>query len=316
MGLGILFPGQGSQHPGMFSDFRSPDAAHLAQEAAQLGRISFRNGWLTDSAAIFENTAAQPLMVGHSLGLWKMLGPLVPHPAAILGYSVGELAAASAAGALAPEAALRLATRRAKLMQDASDETQAMLAIRGHSADLQKAITEAGATIAIVNGRDHLVVAGRAKQIAWLQERLASQPLTLRLLRVTVASHSPLMAPAVAPFRKAVLAEARALQGPFLSAWNARRPATAEMLARALSEQIAAPLKWALTLQAALERGASAFLELGPGDQMTRIVRELLPGVPARSVIEFREMERAAEWAIRTVGGAALAENPITGRER
>lgn len=302
MGLAILFPGQGSQSPEMFAQLMQHGGSEgLIDQVLELTGLTLGPDGLSPPDGIFANSQAQPLIVGHGVALWSLLAPVLPRPVAILGYSVGELSAAHAAGALDTKNALTLARQRAQLMEAACNETQAMVAIRGFLAELLDMVEEAGAYPAIFIGPEHLVVAGTAEAVSRLSDRLASTAVTLRPLPVTVASHCPLMGPAVSRLLQAlgeVLAPPRL---PFISAWNARRAPTRQAMATALAEQIAAPVQWALAIEAALERGVKVFLELGPGDQMTRIVRDLHPRVPARSISEFKVPAAAADWVARAL---------------
>lgn len=301
MGLGIIFAGQGTQHPAMFQGLTGgPAAAPLIARTLAAAGLEERQGTLPEGDAIFRNRTAQPLVVGHALALWEELRDRLPTPAAVLGYSVGELAAASAAGVFAAEDAIALACRRAELMDAASDERQGMIAVRGRLPDLARQIEAAGAWIAIENGDAHSVAGGTAAAVARLTSALERMPLSIRRLSVTVASHTPLMQGAVEPFRQALdECGLKPPRLPFLAARNARRPRDANEAADALSAQIAETLRWKETLRAARERGVTAFLEIGPGDHMTRIVEEVLPGVPARSVQAFRSLDGISTWASR-----------------
>ncbi|MFV0245469.1 MAG: ACP S-malonyltransferase [Qingshengfaniella sp.] len=296
MGLAVIFPGQGSQTAAMFAPFAGTAAGGVLDQVLHLtGLVLDQQGHLP-AEAIFANRHAQPLAVAHGVGLWTVLAPLLPRPAAILGYSVGEISAAHAAGALSAEAAPALAVDRAGLMDGACAEPQAMLALRGRLDGLMDRVAEAGAYPAILNGPEHLVVAGTRVAVDRLTAGLGQTALTVRPLQVSVASHCPLMAPAVAGLRGLLDKILTRPRVPFIGAWNARRALTREALVTALAEQIAAPVRWASTLDAAIEHGARAFLEIGPGDQMTRIVRDLHPRMPARSLAEFRSPAGAAAW--------------------
>ncbi|MBS7781267.1 ACP S-malonyltransferase, partial [Acidovorax sp. CCYZU-2555] len=110
MSFALLFSGQGHQHPGMLPWLA--DDASVQATRARLGVADWRLA-LTDPAWAQRNDKAQVLLTGLSLAAWSQIAPLVAQPAAIAGYSVGELAAFSAAGVMDTPAALALAQQRA-----------------------------------------------------------------------------------------------------------------------------------------------------------------------------------------------------------
>jgi [acyl-carrier-protein] S-malonyltransferase len=274
-----------------------------AAEAARV--LGLRLDEITQEVAsavpLFANATAQVLVTGCALAAWECLREVLPEPVAVLGYSVGELAAHAIAGTCEPAAALNLAAIRARLMDGCACEPQSMLALPAcdgnHLAQLLEAYP---LEIAIRNGPGHVVLGGLATDADGAEAWLQSRHVEFRRLSVAVASHTSRLAGAVMPFRQAL--EAEALKRPrrtVLAGIDASPVCSADQAAEVLSRQIAEPLEWHRCLEAARERGVTVFLELGPGRAMSRMVTEAIPDVEARSVEDFRSAAGVARWVAR-----------------
>jgi [acyl-carrier-protein] S-malonyltransferase len=302
--LAILCPGQGSQHPGMLDL-----ATETAMGAELLRSAGERLGWnpLTRARAgapeIFANAVAQPLVCAAELATWVALRPLLPPPRAVLGYSLGELAAHAVAGGLGAEDAVVLAVRRAAAMDAVSPPGAGLVALRGLPLLRVEALAAAaGAEVAIVNGPDHVVVGGRVAALAALEELAARSGATAVRLPISVPAHTSLLAAAVEPFARAL--EETPLGAPavpVLAGTTAAVVGTREEAVAALSRQLAARVEWARCVLAASELGCKVMLELGPGNALARMAGELLPGAAVRSVADFRSAAGVARWVERAL---------------
>ena len=303
MSLCWLCPGQGSQTPDMLAHLTDDElvgqwlAKHSRHVAPQTLTIA------GDAEHCFDNRHAQPLIVLYGLAVASALREAGISPAVVAGYSVGELTAHGAAGALAPETALALARRRAECMDAASPPDHGLLAVRGIALErVRQQAAAAGAAISIVNGADHVVLAGARTALAALETTLAAQGAHVVTLAVTVPAHSRWLASAVAPFRAALEAvQWLPHQAPVPSCIDGRSVASRATAVDALSRQLAEPLDWARTLDVAREMGATVFFELGPGDSLTRMVRERHPELEARALSEFASLRGAANWLARAI---------------
>jgi [acyl-carrier-protein] S-malonyltransferase len=293
----ILCPGQGSQHGAMFDLARTdPRAAQFIAQCAP----SFSD------ADMFENRTAQPLIVSATLAMWEALRDHVSAPALTAGYSIGEVAAHSVAGAIAPQEAVDLAAQRARLMDEAaqSKPDQAMLAVSGLSVErLRDMAAEAGASLAIVTGEDSCIVGGERSCVEPLAAATECLGARCQLLPVAVASHTPLLATAVAPFA-AVLASASWMRPacPVLSGIDASRIMDKPHAEEHLSRQLAQTIQWSACMDAAVEAGITVALELGPGASLSRMFRSRHPDLPCRSVSEFRSIDGIVAWLERQAG--------------
>lgn len=303
MSLCWLCPGQGSQTPHMLARLAEDalTAPHLQALSAHLSADT--RAAADDPEHCFDNRHAQPLIVLYGLTVAGALREAGIAPSVVAGYSVGELTAHGAAGALAAETALALARRRAECMDAASPPEHGLLAVRGVALERARQQAEAaGAAISIVNGSDHIVLAGPQTVLRALETAFAAQGAHVVPLAVTVPAHSRWLAEAVAPFREALqAAQWLPHQAPVPSCIDGRSIASRAGAADALSRQLAEPLDWARTLDVARELGATVFFELGPGDSLTRMVREQHPELEARALSEFASLRGAASWLARAI---------------
>jgi [acyl-carrier-protein] S-malonyltransferase len=287
----ILCPGQGGQHAGMFDLARTdPRASEFLDRCVP----SF------DMDAVFENRVAQPAIVAASLAMWEALRDRVPAPALAAGYSIGELAAYGVAGALAPEDAVALAATRAALMDQAALEHpgEVMAAISALPLERARDLAHAaGFEIAIVTGEDGCIAGGLAAGRPALESAVLSAGGRLQKLPVGIASHTPLMNDAVAPFAAALTAAPfAALRCPVLSGIAASRINTREQAVDHLSRQLAQTIEWSACMNAAVEAGITVALELGPGSALARMMQSRHPEVACRSAADFRSIDGIAAW--------------------
>ena len=320
MQFALLVPGQGNQHPNMFKLVRNDAAARavLAHAREIFGDephllLAERKG-----EDIYRNRFAQPLICTGVMATWQALAPRVPKPDLVLGYSVGELAAYGVAGALSVEETLRLACRRAALMDAAAaaqPDGSSLLAIRGlNAARIDALCNEHEVEIAAINGRNHFVLGGPNTNLLNVRAAAAAQGATLvRQLDVALASHTSLLRAAGVAFRRELsAARLRDPLTPLLAGIDARLVTTRTDGIDALASQLYRPLAWVACLEGAIARGCRVFLELGPGYALTRMLREAHPHIAVRSIEEFTSLAAAADWAARALARPALAAVPGT----
>jgi [acyl-carrier-protein] S-malonyltransferase len=298
--LVVLCPGQGGQHAGMFDLARTDSTASRLLDA-----------WLDDpvlaaplrEAPGFSNRVAQPSIVAATLAMWVALGELPAQPVLVAGYSIGELAAYGVAGALDPLDTVRLAVERARLMDACLVEgaPQGMVALSGMPVDSVDAMLERfGFHRAIVTGEDTLVAGGPADGRDALAASVVAAGGRATILPVEVASHTPLLQGAVAPFA-ALLQRQRWMPPafPVLSGISAEPVHDGARAADCLSRQIAETIRWQECMDACAEAGATVALELGPGAALSRMLQARHPHIACRSVSEFRALPGIRSWLDR-----------------
>ncbi len=271
----LLFPGQGSQTPGMEAAVaaRRPDLLALAREL--VGADPF--------AQVGESTRfAQPAIYCASLALWEAGGR--PAAALVAGHSLGELAALVAGGALDAEDGLRLAVTRGRLMEEAAVESPGgMLAALGEGeVEVPALAASLGLTVANENAPGQLVLSGPDEALGEARRELRAAGLKAIRLPVAGAFHSPAMAGAAERFR-AALGEVE-FAAPSVPVYSSVEAAPFTDPRDGLAAALTRPVRWQLTLRRLREAGAGRFLEAGPGDVLTGLVRRSLDGVEAEAL--------------------------------
>jgi [acyl-carrier-protein] S-malonyltransferase len=279
-----IFPGQGSQFPGMGKEEYTSNAMvkeTIDQADAVLGyRLS---------EVMFEGTAddlketriTQPAIYVHSVMRSRMLGDAFK-PDVVAGHSLGEYSALTAAGALSFEDGLRLVYERAEAMQDACEkESGTMAAIVGLEDDVIESVCEAADGIVVAanyNCPGQLVISGALDAVKnalpALTEAGAKRAI---LLEVGGAFHSPLMAPAQERLQRAI-EEVRisAPSCPIYQNVSAMATSDPETIKRQLIEQLTSPVRWTQTMKAMIADGVDAFVEVGgKGRILSGLVRRL-----------------------------------------
>ncbi len=272
----MLFPGQGSQTADMREQVESqrPDLLELARSEV--------------SHDLFERAAdgtrwAQPAIFCAALAGYDVLKARF-EPDLMAGHSLGEITALVAADAIDAADGLRLVAARGRLMQEAAEQTGdgGMLAVRVRErAPVEEVAAETGLSIANDNAPDQLVLSGALSDLDAAEELLRERKVRAKRLPVAGAFHSPLMEPAVAPFRDLVeRIEVREPRVPVLSCVTAAPFSDVrEQLVLALTS----PVRWTDVLAALHELGADHFVETGPGRVLTNLVRKSLDDVEAEA---------------------------------
>ena len=284
--LGFLYPGQGSQAPGMGADLLADaEVAALCDRCS--AEVDLRHLLLDageEELRLTEN--AQPALCFMGIGLTLLLRRAGLEPAAAAGHSVGEYAALAGGGALSPEEAIHAVTRRGRAMAEAvpAGETS-MAAVLGIAPE---AVTEALAAIgdcwpANYNTPTQTVIGGSLAALDRAEEALAAAGARKFVrLNVSAAFHTPFVAPAAERLRD-VLGRL---------AWTAPAIPVAANLTGApypdgadfpevLERQLRSPVRWSECVRSLSELGVTDFLEVGPGRALRGMMKELAPGAGA-----------------------------------
>ena len=276
MKTAYIFPGQGSQFPGMAQELYNSCESSKAMFERANEILGFR---ITD--IMFSGTAeelkqtkvTQPAIFLHSVILAKHLPDFCPDMVA--GHSLGEFSALAAAGALDFEDALRLVAIRAQAMQKACESTPGAMAAVLMLADEKieeacaAASEETGETVVAANYNcdGQVVISGSVNAVNAACVRCKEAGARRALpLPVGGAFHSPLMAPAREELAQAI--EATVFQTPACPIYqNVTALATInpDEIKTNLLAQLTAPVRWTQSVRNMLEDGATEFIEIGPG---------------------------------------------------
>lgn len=295
MSFALLFSGQGTQHPAMLPWLA--DDRHVREMCTRLCVDDWRLA-LQDQAWAQRNGNAQTLLTGLALAAWHQLAPKVSAPAAVAGYSIGEIAAFSVAGVIDPDTAAALAPLRALAMDEcAAQAPGGLLAISGLAESrLDQLRRETGLAIAIRNGPESVILGGLREALDDAEHKASLTGAQCTRLRVNLASHTPWM-------REAAKRFARTLANtPFLAPQCALFSNTGEVIrdaasARlALAAQIDHTVRWEECMENVAARQVACVLEIGPGHALARMWNQRYPGIPARACDDFRSVEAVAAW--------------------
>ncbi|MFC7326963.1 type I polyketide synthase [Marinactinospora rubrisoli] len=323
----FLFSGQGAQRPRMGAGLRSAHpvfagvfddvAARLDAELAGYVDVPLREVLAAEpgspAAGLLDRTVyTQTALFAFETAAFRLLDHLGVRPDVLLGHSIGELAAAHAAGVLSLDDACTLVAARARLMQALPGGV--MLSVRAPEAEVRPLLTglatEAG--IAAVNGPQATVLSGTAAAVERIAGVLAERGVRTRRLRVSHAFHSPLMEPMLAEFRAVAervgYAEPRI---PVVSDLTGEIADPAEITtADYWVRHVRCPVWFADGLTRLRDLGCTTLLEVGPGGALTSMAQDGLGDTTAVCVPVARKdlpepAALAAALAALFVHGAA-----------
>ena len=310
MTLAILCSGQGPQHPNMFAlTGAAPEAANLFVHAAALlgGRDPRAIVQTALDEAIHQNRVGQILCILQALAATATLRNGWPPRLIIAGYSVGEVAAWSVAGLMDARITLDLVARRAEAMDAAGMSGDGLLFVRGLSRGaVEDLCNRHDAAVAIINPGDAYVLGGTGEALDIMADE-GRKMGAARVVRVAVnvASHTFRLAGASVEFRK-VLDQIPMKDMPdvgvrLFSGIDGSPVVDVAAGLDKLAKQISHTVQWAACLEGCVEAGASAFLELGPGQSLSEMATNAYPDIPAHSLEDFRTRQGARAWLGRVV---------------
>ena len=282
----FVFPGQGSQFPGMCKDLYDAhaEAREMCQAANRLLGFSLTDVMFEGTAEDLKQTkVTQPAVFLHSVVAQQLM--TIEKPNMVAGHSLGEFSALVACGALRFEDALLLVSARAQAMQAACEANPGtMAAVLGLPDDKVVELCQATDGVVVAanfNCPGQIVISGEIAAVDAACEKM-KEAGARRALRLPVggAFHSPLMQPAAEDLAEAI--KKTDFRKPFCPIYqNATAQASQdpEIIRENLLKQLTAPVRWTQSVQNMIADGANEFFEFGPGDVLKGLIRKINPDV-------------------------------------
>ncbi|ULQ56758.1 ACP S-malonyltransferase [Flavihumibacter rivuli] len=290
-----VFPGQGSQFPGMGKEHyeNSAFAKKLFEQANEILGFRISDIMFNGSEEDLKQTrVTQPAVFLHSVIAYRSIEQA--RPDMVAGHSLGEFSALVANGALSFEDGLQLVSLRAQAMQKACElqpsTMAAVLALDDAKVEeiCAQVQAETGEVVVAANYNcpGQLVISGSVKGIEIACERMkAAGAKRALVLPVGGAFHSPLMSPAKEELKAAI--ESTKLQQPTCAVYQnvvARAVLDKDEIKQNLIEQLTGAVRWTQSVQSMVKDGATRFTEVGPGKVLQGLVAKIEKGLEINGV--------------------------------
>jgi [acyl-carrier-protein] S-malonyltransferase len=302
--LAFVFPGQGSQYVGMGKALyeASGAARRVFQQADEILGFKLSTLCFEGPADELEDTInAQPAILTVSLAClaamrekMETVGQKWQPPRFVAGHSLGEYTALVAAGALEFSDALRLVRERGRLMKEQGDyRPGGMAAVIGvDRPELERACQQAShetnqiVSVANANSPEQFVISGELLALDRAVELIREAGArTVVPLRISIASHSPLMQQAAARLADIIdRSPLRDPQVPVVTNIAGQVRTSADHIRGELASQMVAPVEWVGSVREMVAHGVDTFVEIGPGQVLSRLIRRISTDVKAISL--------------------------------
>jgi [acyl-carrier-protein] S-malonyltransferase len=291
----FVFPGQGSQFPGMGKEHYDGNAfaRRFFEQANEI--LGFRISDIMFNGTeeeLKQTNVTQPAIFLHSVIAYKMIDGANPHMVA--GHSLGEFSALVVSGSMTFEDALKLVSIRASAMHKACEiNPSTMAAILGLPEEVAERIcaeiiSETGEIVvpANYNCPGQLVISGTNKGIDIACERMKAAGAKRALkLPVGGAFHSPLMEPAKIELEAAIMAsDFHKPSCPVYQNVVAKAVTDPGEIRQNLVDQLTGPVRWSQSIEAMIHDGASSFTEVGPGKVLQGLIGKINKEIPVESI--------------------------------
>lgn len=298
--LALLFPGQGSQTPGMLEPWLNDETKKvLATWSLHIDLDLERLGTTAGADEIKDTANAQPLIVTAGLLGAQALG--LSNFSVVAGHSVGEITAAGIAGVLSPAHALELVRQRGISMAKAASQVETGMSaiLGGDRNEVLKAIADCNLVPANDNGAGQIVAAGSLEAL----DKLNENPPTgarVRALAVAGAFHTHYMQPAVSHVagfvEKVTIHEPKA---QLLSNKDGAVVANGTDAIDRIVNQIANPVRWDLCMESLVQLGITGVIEFPPAGTLVGLLKRATPGIESFALKSPDDLAAAKEFAAK-----------------
>ncbi|WP_326953390.1 SDR family oxidoreductase [Amycolatopsis sp. NBC_01286] len=319
--VAVLFPGQGSQRPGMFAELfvTFPELQRYLRLDPATAATVFGPAVFGEPARqafadrVTDTRVAQPALGLAGLAAFRLLTRAGVRPAMAGGHSYGELIALAAAGALTPEALLHASHARAEAILDAipASDPGAMAAVSASAAAVGEVIADLNTVVlANHNSPTQTVISGPTADIETAVGLLRAAGLGAKRLTVACAFHSPLVAAAGETFGRAL--GAIGVVRPTIPVYGNRTAAPYPDDVRGeLAAQIGSPVWFVEQIEAMYAAGARVFVEAGPGAVLAKQITAILGDRPHRTVGFEQPGRRGVPGFLSALAQLAVSGVPI-----
>jgi [acyl-carrier-protein] S-malonyltransferase len=313
LNVGALFPGQGSQTPGMADPWIEHEAGRaVLEEASEAIGLDLVKA-CRDEDLLATTELAQPALLACDVAALRVLESEGVRFGAAAGHSLGEFAALVAAGSLELADALEVVRVRGSAMQRASDErpgTMSALIGLGTEEAAEICAAEARGEILVVaneNAPNQVVVSGTLAAVERAERAAKARGARAIRLAVAGAFHSALMDPAVEPIRSALATvQVRTARIPVVANVTGEPVRDGAEIRNLLERQVVSPVRWERSMRWFRDAGFDVLVEAGPGQVLARLAARQLTGVQTHAV---GTPAQAAEVG-RTLAERGLGEAP------
>ena len=300
--IAFCFPGQGSYEAGMGRDIAEavPAAKAVFERGSDASGLDLeRLCFQASPEELLDTAVQQPALVATSLAVLAAVRDRGLEPDFVIGHSVGEFAALAAAQAMTAEEAIALVRERGIAMAEAAARHPgSMAAILGLEDEVVEMLCRRilGVWPANYNCPGQIVVSGENPAVDECIEQAQEQGARRAVkLKVSGAFHSPLVARAADRLRPAIdLVRFQEPVSPFMSTVTARLE-SAQRIGPLLVDQLTAPVRFTQSASELMRQGVRTFVEVGPGNVLSGLVRRIDRGVKAISVNNLDSLDRLHE---------------------